>query len=80
MVKTFFVLVLLIIIGCVPTQTVAPTMPEVTSQQGKACLRECQAINANCVNACSIIFSRSQRGKCLNNCNKKLGDCYSTCE
>jgi len=84
MAKIFFFLVLLITIGCAGTQTEAPKMPEVTSQQGKACVRECQAINAGCVDACSKMVggwvTAAQREQCLDNCNKMLGDCYSTCE
>ena len=81
----FCLTIAVIIVGCAYTQTEAPTMPRVTSQQSKTCLRDCQAINANCVDACSKIVrggmpAASQRQKCLDNCNRKLGDCYSTCE
>ena len=84
MVRTFFFLILLVTFGCTYTQQEATTMTKPTSQEGKDCVRECEAINANCVEACSrgagMRPDPQRKQICLNSCSKKLGDCYSFCE
>lgn len=85
MAKRVFVLILLsVLIGCATPQATAPKMPEFTTEQAKDCARECQAVYAECVNACSQMVGGAitvrQRKKCLDNCNQILEDCYKTCE
>ena len=69
--------------GC-STQSPPPAMPKFTTDQGKACARECIAINSQCIEACSKMVGGTttamQRAQCLDNCNQTLADCYSTCE
>lgn len=73
-----------ILFACYGTQTEAPTMPQITTDEGKACVRHCQSIYAECNGACSQMIggarTASQREQCLNNCNTTLKDCYITCE
>ena len=77
----FCLTIVIIVAGCsVYKYPQPPARPKVTSQIGKACLKDCEAIHDNCVDACSKTRQTSQREKCFDNCNKKLGDCYSTCE
>jgi hypothetical protein len=78
-----FTVLLILFIGC-STQSSPPAMPKLTTDRAKACARECQAINSECVEACSQMVggmtTAMQRSKCLDNCNQTLADCYSTCE
>jgi hypothetical protein len=55
-----------------------PPMPEVTTAQGKACLRECQFNLSLCNAGCS--YETANMKQCENNCLDILGDCYTTCE
>ena len=81
--KILVIAAILTLLGCAP-QTPAPTMPKLTTAEGKACARSCQATYAQCNQACSQMVGGAttarQRNQCLTNCNQTLQDCYSTCE
>lgn len=73
-----------ILFSCVPTpQAPVPTMPEMTTEQAKACAHACQSIYVLCNSACGQmrggVTTARQRRQCLDNCNQILKDCYSTC-
>jgi hypothetical protein len=72
---------LFLLCGCVSH---APTIPTLTTAEGKACARSCQAIYAQCQGGCSQMvvapIMMGQRSQCFSNCNQTLHDCYSTCE
>ena len=77
MARTFFVLLLLLTIGCAGTQTEAPTIPEFISQPGKDCVRKCETINSSCVGNCrkwQSVWTEQQINRCLTICRKKLTD------
>ena len=82
-VKLGVILVAFVMAGCA-TQNAVPVMPKFTTESGKACARACQATYSQCTMACSQMIGGAttarQRGKCLNNCNQVLEDCYLSCE
>ncbi len=67
-------------IGCSTPQEPVPSAPAIKSEAGKACVRECQTIFAQCTAPCGKIFDSLNQKTCLNNCNTVLKDCYATCE
>lgn len=67
--------VVFLLIGCVSP---LPKMPDVSSHQGKECVRQCQRDHSLCTNSCQGITGISQN-TCVSQCNQKLGERYQLC-
>ncbi len=72
------------LISCAGPQGPVPPMPNFSTEKGKSCARTCQSIFATCGGGCSKMIGGMltvmPRQQCFDNCNRTLGDCYSTCE
>ena len=66
---------ILLILSC--AQSTAPDMPQLTTREGKICLKECQNNYSFCNGSCR--GNAFQINKCSSNCNVVLEDCYTLC-
>lgn len=78
-----FALLVICIVACA-TQDPGPPMPSFATEAGMACGRTCKDSCSSCKLACGKLMrgatTSKQRSQCVDDCDAKLSECYSTCE